>query len=217
MESGYGLVGNGRWGCRDWVVRSARAMFSTACLLVPLSVAAVTDVRSHTIYNWTVYPGIVLALIISLIATLAGRDMIQGSASDVAWFGTPDVWSALFGFLSCGSIMLVCYVFFPGGLGGGDVKLLAMIGAFLGTGEGLEVMLWTFVLGGCFGLAMLVWQVGFFQLIARMAKRVKSVVTARSWIPLTDEEREPLQVRLFLSPAALIAVVIVRFGLIEHI
>ena len=192
-------------------------MLSTVCLLVPLSVAAVTNLRSHTIYNWTVYPGILLALVLSLVATLAGRDMIQGTAADVAWLGTPDIWSALSGFLSCGSIMLVCYVFFPGGLGGGDVKLLAMIGAFTGAVEGLEVMLWTFVAGGGLALAMLVWQVGAWQLLARLVKRGKSVLTARSWIPLTDEERQPLQVPLFLSPAAWIAVIIVRFGLLNHL
>ncbi len=189
-------------------------MFSTVCLLAIVSVAAVTDVRSHTIYNWTVYPGIVIALLISIAATLAGRDVIQGSASDVQTLGTPDVWSALGGFLACGLIMLVCYVFFPGGLGGGDVKLMAMIGAFLGVGQGLEVMLWTFVLGGCFALITLVWQVGLLPLAGRLAQRLKSVVMARSWLPLTDDEREPLQVRLFLSPAAWIAVVIVRFGLV---
>ncbi len=176
-----------------------------------------TDVRSHTIYNWTVYPGILLALVISIVATLAGKDMIQGRASDVTWFGTPDFWSALGGFLSCGAIMLVCYVFFPGGLGGGDVKLLAMIGAFLGTGEGLEVMLWTFVLGGCFGLVMLVWQVGVFQFVTRLVQRIRAILVAQSWLPLTDQEREPLQVRLFLSPAALLAVVIVRFRLLERL
>ncbi len=188
-------------------------MFSTVCLMIPLSIASVTDARTHTVHNWTVYPGILFALTISIVATVAGRDLIQGTAADVAWFGTPDVWTALGGFLSCGSIMLVCYVFFPGGLGGGDVKLLAMVGAFLGTGQGLEVMLWTFVLGGCFGLCILVWQVGVFQLLARLARRMRSVMTARSWLPLTDDERKPLQVRLFLSPAALAAVVIVRFGI----
>jgi prepilin peptidase CpaA len=191
-------------------------MISTACLLVPLLVAVCTDVRSHTIYNWNVYSGILFALAMSLVVTLAGRDTTQGSASDVFWIGAPHIGSAIFGLLTCGSIMLVCYVFFPGGLGGGDVKLLAMIGAFVGPGQGFEVMLWTFVLGGCFGLAILVWQVGFFRLIARFVRRVKSVVTARSWLPLTDEEREPLQVSLFLSPAALISVVIVRFGLVGH-
>ncbi len=189
-------------------------MFSTVCLLAIMSVAAVTDVRSHTIYNWTVYPGIVIALLISTAATFAGRDVIQGTLSDVHRLGIPDIWSALSGFLACGVIMLVCYVFFPGGLGGGDVKLVAMIGAFLGAAQGLEVMLWTFVLGGCFALVTLVWQVGFFQMLGRFGRRIKSVVTARSWLPLTDQERAPLQVRLFLSPAAWIAVAIVRFSLV---
>ncbi len=153
-------------------------MFATVCMLVPLSIAVVTDVRRHTIYNWTVYPGILLALLISLLATVAGRDMIQGSAADVAQWGVPHVWSALGGLCSCGAIMLVCYVFFPGSLGGGDVKLLAMLGAFLGPAAGIEVMLWTFVLGGCLGLVMLVWQVGLWQLLLRLLRCVRSVVTA---------------------------------------
>jgi Flp pilus assembly protein protease CpaA len=92
-----------------------------------------------------------------------------------------------------------------------------MVGAFLGSSQGLEAMLWTFVLGGCLALVTLVWRVGAVRLIARIARRIKSVLTARSWIPLTDEEREPLQVRLFLSPAALVAVLIVRFDLIRHL
>ena len=32
------------------------------------------------------------------------------------------------GLLTCGLLMVVCFVFFPG-IGGGDVKLMAMIGA----------------------------------------------------------------------------------------
>ena len=105
-------------------------MVATICMLVPLSVAVVTDIRSHTIYNWTVYPGILLALLISLVATVSGRDLIQGTSYDVARWGIPHIWSALGGLLGCGVIMLVCYVFFPGSLGGGDVKLMAMLGAF---------------------------------------------------------------------------------------
>ena len=192
-------------------------MLSTALLLIPLSVATVTDVRSHTIYNWTVYPGILLALIFSLAGTLLGKDMVHGTMADVAWYGIPDIWSAVGGFLLCGLVMLVCYVFFAGGVGGGDVKLIAMLGAFLGVWEGLEVMLWTFVLGGCIGLIALVWRVGFFQLARRVLLRLKCLLRARSWLSLTDEERRPLQVHLFLSPAALIAVLIVRFRLLEYL
>jgi prepilin peptidase CpaA len=113
--------------------------------------------------------------------------------------------------------MLVCYVFFAGGVGGGDVKLIAMMGAFLGVYAGFEAMLWTFVLGGCVGLVTLVWRLGVVQLTRRIISRVWSVLRARSWVPLTDQEREPLQVHLFLSPAALVAVLIVRFPLLERL
>jgi prepilin peptidase CpaA len=192
-------------------------MLATAVLLVLLTVASVTDVRWHTIGNWLVYPGILLALAMSAVATLVGKDLIQGTVAEVSWLGIPDFWLAVGGLLTCGSIMLVCYVFFPGGVGGGDVKLLAMMGAFLGIWQGLEAMLWTFVLGGCFGVITLVWRVGLTRLLGQMVTRIRSVWRARSWLPLTDAEREPLQVHLFLSPAALLAVVIVRFGLLEHL
>jgi len=179
-----------------------------------VSIAVYTDVRWQTIHNWTVYPGIILAFVISIAATLAGRDMTQGTAWDVTWLGIPDTWSALAGFLSCGLIMLTCYVFFADGLGGGDVKLLAMVGAFVGVGRGLEVMLWTFVLGGCFALITLVWRVGFLRLVAGLARRLKWMLTARSWLPLTADEREPLSVRLYLSPATFVAVFVVRFDVL---
>lgn len=192
-------------------------MVATICLLIPLLVAVVTDVRSRTICNWTVYPGMGLALVLSAVATLAGRDRVQGTAWDVWWWGTPDIWSALTGFLVCGFIMLLGYVFFAGGLGGGDVKLLAMVGAFLGVQQGLEALLWTFVLGGAFAVTTLIWRAGLVQLVVQLGKRLKSMLTARSWLPLTNEERGPLQVQLYLSPAAFIAVLIVRFDLLAFL
>ncbi len=190
-------------------------MLSTVLLLVPLLISTVTDVRSHVIHNWTVYPGILAGFALSVTATLLGKDMVHGTEMDVVWYGIPDIWSALAGFLACGSIMLVCFVFFPGGVGGGDVKLVAMLGTFMGASVGLEAMLWTFVMGGCIGLIGLVWQVGIARLLKRLFHRIKCVLWARSWVSLTDEERAPLQVHVFLSPAALIAVLIVRFHLIQ--
>ena len=41
--------------------------------------------------------------------------------------------------------MLVCFVCFQ--IGGGEVKLIAMIGAFVGPEFGVQVLLWTLVLG----------------------------------------------------------------------
>ena len=53
-------------------------------------------------------------------------------------------------------------------VGGGDVKLIAMLGAFLGLEKGIEAMLWTFVLGGCMALIVLVWRVGPWRLAVRV-------------------------------------------------
>jgi prepilin peptidase CpaA len=111
--------------------------------------------------------------------------------------------------------MLVCFVMFR--LGGGDVKLIAMIGAFLGLESGLTAMLLTFVLGGCAGLVLLVWRVGPVRLIARVFRQVLWSLRLGSWSPLSDEERAQLQPPLFLAPCALVATAIVRSPLLKFL
>lgn len=165
-----------------------------AILLGLLAVATVTDVRQHKIYNWNTYPGIVAGL---LLNTTAG------------WSG---VWNAALGFLVCGFVMLFCFVLFN--VGGGDVKLIAMMGAFLGLEKGVEAMLWTFVLGAVMGMAIVIWRYGFLTLLANTWKHMRLVFQARSWLPLTEEERAPLQRWLFLAPSALTAVLVVLLD--EH-
>ncbi len=116
--------------------------------------------------------------------------------------------------MTCGVLMIVCFVVFPG-IGGGDVKLMAMIGALLGTEKGLEALLWTFVLGACFSLIVLVWRVGPVTTVSRVVRLVSSKLRLPWFMPLSDEERKALKPPVFLAPSALAAVVIVRFGLIE--
>jgi len=45
-----------------------------------------------------------------------------------------------------------------GGMGGGDVKLMAGFGALLGAGRLLEAALWTAGIGGIMALAVLGWR-----------------------------------------------------------
>ena len=111
--------------------------------------------------------------------------------------------------------MLVCYVLFR--IGGGDVKLIAMLGAFLGLEQGIEAMLWTFVLGACTALIVLVWRVGPLRLLGRMWRQFAAMFGLSYWSPLTEAERGELHSPLFLAPGALVAVVIVRFDLINYL
>ncbi len=180
-------------------------MAATALLLALLAVAAVTDVWRHKVYNWTTYTGIGAALVLSGLAGVVGR----GALSSIT------LGESVVGFLLCGFVMLVCFVFFR--LGGGDVKLIAMIGAFLGPGAGIEAMLWTLVLGGATGIVVLVWKLGLWKLVRRVVQQVLWRVRIGSWGPLSDEERQQLKMPLFLAPNALVAVVIVQFALLDRV
>ncbi|HUG20285.1 MAG TPA: A24 family peptidase [Planctomycetaceae bacterium] len=155
-------------------------------MLALLAVASVTDVREHKIYNWNTYPGIVLGLILNLA--------IGG------WIGLQD--SAM-GFALCGFIMVACFILFN--IGGGDVKLISMMGAFLGIQDGIEAMLWTFILGSIMGLAILIWKLGFIHILKKSWEHLRLVFQAKGWIPPTDEERQPMQRWLFLAPAGFAA------------
>lgn len=159
-------------------------------LLALTAVAAVTDGWRGRIPNWITYPGILLGLAINSAAT-----------------GWPGFEEALKGFLLCGVLMVVCFVLFR--IGGGDVKLVAMMGAFLGPQRGIESLLWTFLIGGVIGLAVIIWKVGFLRIVSKTWEHARLVVQGRGWVPLTREERKPLQSKLYLAPSAFAAVCLV--------
>jgi prepilin peptidase CpaA len=172
-------------------------MLTNILLLLTVSVATATDLWRHKIYNWTTYSGILAALVTSA-TNLSDTPLSQ----------------SVVGLSACGLVMLVCFVMFR--IGGGDVKLIAMIGAFLGPEQGITAMLWTFVLGGCVGLIVLIWKVGALKLIGRTLRQMLYTLRLGSWNPLSDEEKAMLQPPLFLAPCALAAVIIVRTGLMDY-
>jgi prepilin peptidase CpaA len=178
-------------------------MVSVAALLAIIFtvVAGITDLVRHNIYNWNTYPGIITAFIVNLLEH--GLEAPHG------------LYDSLIGFFACGFLMLVAYVLFH--VGGGDVKLIAMLGAFLGLEQGFEVLLWTFVLGGVAGVAMLIWRVGFFRLISGVVRHVLLSLRLVTWVPLAEDERKQLEPPLFLAPASVVAVVIVVFDLLRFV
>ena len=164
----------------------------TLILLLLLIVATYTDAKWQMILNWNTYFGIGLGFVL--------RGWEGGSA------GLED---AAKGFAVCGGLMLMCFVLF--GLGGGDLKLMAMMGTFLGFERGVEALLWTLVLGGIFGGAMIVWQMGFVDIVVGVARQVIRVWQFKGWVPLGTEARKPLQQTLFLAPAGLMGTLVVTW------
>jgi prepilin peptidase CpaA len=174
----------------------------------------VTDVRRHMIYNWTTYPGLLAALAFSVTGSwLLSVNAVEEKTLEV--LGWLPWWQSGMGLLACGLVMLVCFVMFR--IGGGDVKLMAMVGAFLGPYDGITAMLWTFVLGACVALIVMIWRVGALRVIGRLCQQLLWLVRLRQWSPLSDEERALLQPPLFLAPNAFAAIVLVRFGLLDFL
>ncbi|GAB4131194.1 prepilin peptidase [Thermopirellula anaerolimosa] len=189
-------------------------MLATLVLLVLLAAAVATDVTQGKIFNRITYPGIASAVMLNGVGSLglAAGWWSHDSAAAVGWIGMT---ACLMGLAACGLVMIACYVFFR--VGGGDVKLIAMIGAFLGPEQGVVAMLWTFVLGACAGLILLVWRLGPIRLLTSVIRHLLWSVRLGGFNPLTSEQRKQLEPPLFLAPSAFLAVVIVRFELAERL
>lgn len=104
--------------------------------LVVATVAAVKDVRARRIPNWLTYSGIAVAL--------AVRPVLAG------WPGLMD---GLLGMLAAGGVFYL--VFLMGGMGGGDVKLMAAVGAWAGTAQAMDVLITTAIAGGFLAIGYL--------------------------------------------------------------
>lgn len=171
-----------------------------ATVLVALTaIAAVLDVREQRIPNALTYPGIALGLIVNAAGYGPGRQ--------AGWAGLE---FALQGLLACGGVMLLCFAFL--GVGGGDVKLMAMIGAFLGAERGIEVLLWSVVLASGWGLIRLIWMRGAWTLLKDAAAAFWFWLRTRQRLPQTEQQKRALQMPIHLAPATLVALLIVLWS-----
>lgn len=179
-----------------------------ALVVVSASIAAWTDWRSGRIYNWLTLPG-----------------MLAGFLAQCGLFGWSGAADSFGGWLAAGGLMVVALALFPH-VGGGDVKLMAMLGAMLGVEAGLETLLWTCAVAMIAALGILTWKAGIWNACRAIwmsllpGARESGEVTAESGasgevpaapapVPASDPVRELLNDRMRMAPAALVAVLIV--------
>ncbi|WP_164744442.1 A24 family peptidase [Paenibacillus xylaniclasticus] len=105
--------------------------------LVLVILASITDIRSMRIPN----PLTAASFAVGLIAGFAASG-IQGG------------WSSLMGAAAGTAPLLLLYMF--KGVGGGDVKLFAALGAWLGVPMILELVLYSILCAGAIGLLLIV-------------------------------------------------------------
>ncbi len=102
-----------------------------------LLLIAFVDFKTMLIPNWTV----LLILVLGILFAFFNRD--------VSWL------ERLIGFFGAGLGLLLIYILSRGGIGGGDIKLMAAAGFFLGWKLTLWAMLVGSIIGGVFGVIIL--------------------------------------------------------------
>jgi prepilin peptidase CpaA len=127
----------------------------TGVLFALLIVASVSDYRTYKIPNWLTLSGVAFGLAYNTAVPLSPH-------AGFLWaFG-----GLVLGFL----VMLPLYALRA--MGAGDVKLMAMVGAFLGVSDAFHAVIFVFIAGGIAALAFAL----FNKALGRMVGNIKNVV-----------------------------------------
>lgn len=111
----------------------------TAVLIVLLIAAGLIDIKSNRIPNWLVFGGVVFGLLYNGFFPVFERE---------------SRWLLAIGGLGVGLGMLLPFSILHA-MGAGDVKLMAMVGAFLGPWHTFVAVLATFLAGGALAIGFL--------------------------------------------------------------
>jgi prepilin peptidase CpaA len=133
--------------------------------LIVLAVATFTDLRSRRIPNWLVLPFLLAGIVVS-----PWRPDWNGIPRGF-WHGLGQSIAGLaFGFLIYG------FLFWMGGMGAGDVKLCAAIGAWIGPVQMFWALFFTAMAGGMMVLCWIVYR----KIIRRLVVVARDTLFRRS-------------------------------------
>lgn len=133
---------------------------STLLLLLVLGLAVLMDARRRRIPNYLTYGAIIIGL--SMQATFIGMD---------------GFYSGLKG-MGIGLLVLIPF-YLTGGMGAGDVKLMAAVGTFVGPSAVFQSSLFALTIGGCVALFLIVRS----GEVVSIYRRYLVMVTARTFVP----------------------------------
>jgi len=119
------------------------------CAVICVAVGAIIDFRSRRIPNWLTLPAVIVGLV--LHSALLGLN------------GTVE---SLLGTLS--GFFLLFFFYAVGGMGAGDVKLLAAVGSFLGPKLVFCAFIWMCLSGGCLAVIVVSYKRAFAQTIRNL-------------------------------------------------
>lgn len=141
-------------------------------MLLVLSVAVGTDLCQGKIYNRLLIVGGLWALVVAVWELATG--------SELAGFG-----NRMLGMLVPGFLLFPIFSF--GVLGGGDVKLLCMLGAFVGARGILSCMLYSLVPAAVYAVVVMACSGSFFHRMKTLRVYMHRLILGKEWLPYENE------------------------------
>ena len=169
-----------------------------ALLLLLVFAAMLFDIRSHRIPNWLVFAGLLIGVVFHTFLSYGWGlgYALQGAA---VGFG------------------LFLPLYMVRGMGAGDVKLMSMVGAFLGPASALGAVLTTLVAGGVLAIGAALWKGALLMLLANLRfmlshAAVKAVSGAGAGIEAAPTSAGTLPYAVAIAGGTFIQVMLVRSG-----
>lgn len=122
------------------------------------SLGGVSDLRSARIPNSLTYSGLLAALVLR-----------------TALFGWTGFKSGIIGLLAAGVFFLILFII--GAMGGGDVKLMASVGAWAGSSQILSVLLAAAMAGGVLAIIYLLFGQGIRKTFCNLVELIRFRLT----------------------------------------
>jgi prepilin peptidase CpaA len=130
-------------------------------LAVLLALAAGwTDWRSRRIPNWLTVPGLLVGIAVNVLAA-----------------GWPGLKASLLG-AGLGLLLLLPFVFLRS-LGAGDWKLAGALGAFVGPGVLVDLLMGSVFVAGIMALGLVIYKRRFLQTLRNISRLLASILTFR--------------------------------------
>ncbi|UCD84719.1 MAG: prepilin peptidase [Deltaproteobacteria bacterium] len=139
-----------------------------------LLTTAITDLAYKKIYNFITIPAMVLGLL--------------GNACFGGWDGLQ---LSLIGLLVGGGVFFLIFIF--GGIGGGDVKLMAAIGALMGYPFIVGAVFYSVLVGGLMAIILMIWRNALWSSVKNISLSLYTAfVPGLERVPLNPENSLPV-------------------------
>ncbi|MEW6516620.1 MAG: A24 family peptidase [candidate division FCPU426 bacterium] len=149
-----------------------------------LLIAAITDLVRRKIYDWLTLPALVLGVAINTIGA-----------------GWPGLGFGLLG-LVVGGLLFLPFLLVEG-MGAGDIKLMAVVGAFGGAGFVLQAWFYTAVAGGLWAVAALIIKGKLIATLKNLLLWIGSMLgSKRKPAPFSEQDALPYAAFIFLGTLA---------------